>query len=88
MSRVARIKKAQFMNICHHVPFIATLQIYSRLTPITLIGISSTSPKQKITPLQGKVKQFERFFKEAIIIKKHRSSSNCALKASKESQLS
>ena len=45
--RVTRMNKAQFMNICHHVPITATLQIYSRMTPITLIAISSTYPNER-----------------------------------------
>ena len=43
--RVTRMNKAQFMNICHYVPITATLQIYSRLTPIALIATSSTYRK-------------------------------------------
>ena len=45
MPRVTRMNKAQFMNIRHHVPITATLQIYSRLTPIALIATSSTYRK-------------------------------------------
>ena len=40
-----KTKKAQFMNICHHVPITVTLQIYSRQTPIALIATSSMYPK-------------------------------------------
>ena len=43
--RIIRRNKAQFMNICHYVPITATLQIYSRLTPIALIATSSTYRK-------------------------------------------
>ena len=43
--RVTRMNKAQFMNIYHYVPITATLQIYSRLTPIALIATSSTYRK-------------------------------------------
>ena len=50
-ARVTRMNKAQFMNICHYVPITATLQIYSRLTPMALIATSSTYRKQKIIPL-------------------------------------
>ena len=39
------MKKAQFMNICHYVPIRATLQIYSRLTPMALIATTSTYRK-------------------------------------------
>ena len=44
-SSVTRINKAQFMNICHHIPITATLQIYLRLTAMTLIATSSAYPK-------------------------------------------
>ena len=40
-----RMNKVQFMNICHHVPITATLQVYSRLTPIALIATSLTYRK-------------------------------------------
>ena len=43
--KVTRVNKAQFMNLCHHVPTTATLQIYSRLTAITLMAISLMYPK-------------------------------------------
>ena len=42
---VTRMNKAQYMNMCHHVPITATLQIYSRLAPIALIPTSSTYHK-------------------------------------------
>ena len=43
--RVTRMNKAQFINICHHVPITATLQIYSRLTPVASIATNSTYRK-------------------------------------------
>ena len=42
MSRLRRMNKAQFMNICDHVAITVTLQIYSRLTPIVLSDIPSS----------------------------------------------
>ena len=61
------MSKAQFINICHHVPIITTWQIYSRLTPVTLIAISSTYSKQQVTPLFSTGETTETFY----FFKKH-----------------
>ena len=76
------------MNICHYVPITATLQIYSRGTPIALIATSSTYHKEQNTIIlyRGYNWNFLRF-KEALMIKKHRPTLNCGLMASKGLQL-
>ena len=87
--RVTKMNNAQFTNICHHVPITATLQIHSRLTPITLVTISSKYPKQEIIPLflTGETIETCYFFKETLMIKKLRSLLNCSLKTFKELQM-